>query len=89
MSAAKGVEKSQETSLVGHGIFTFGLLQAIRKPTQLSGNGELTLAAAFDFAQKEVAVLRDTREGPQTPELIAPPVLRNMTLVRVATHRTN
>jgi WD40 repeat protein len=85
MTAAKGSEESQETDVVGHGIFTYGLLDALQRGPTSDRTGYLSLSEAFMRVTHEVEALRNPRAGPQTPQLVAPPPLIDMAIVGAAT----
>ena len=84
LTAAKENEQSQELPSLGHGVFTAGWLKAFESHYDPDGNGitdlEESFEYAFDFVQSEHVAAR----GTQTPQLIAPDVLRQMALVGVA-----
>jgi len=71
--ASKGDEESQEYTAGQHGLFTYGLLDAL-KPG-------VTVAQWFVNAARTVDELRDRRIGPQTPQFIAPPSLSAMRVI--------
>jgi uncharacterized caspase-like protein len=75
-------ERSQEYRAGGHGLFTYGLLRALREAAAKSSE-PLTLDAWFNQTLPVVRRLRDPRGGPQTPQLLAPPVLRETVLAGV------
>lgn len=79
MVAAQGAEPSQELPELGHGLFTAGLLEALRGRADTDGDGRVTLAEAFRFTEDFVEARRD-RSRPQTPALLAPPPLDRMPL---------
>ncbi len=78
MAASKGDELSQEYASGGHGIFTFGLLQALRNGADTDGDGETTLREAFTHAYEVVQTTRPNKTRPQTPQLEAPTVLQTV-----------
>jgi len=80
--ASRGEEESQEYEPARHGLFTHALLSGLRGPADADGDGEVTLAEAFDYAVPMVERLRDRALGPQTPQLIAPEGLGRTVLVR-------
>jgi uncharacterized caspase-like protein len=71
--ASKGDEESQEYAAGRHGLFTYGLLDAL-KPG-------VTVAEWFTNAARTVDELRDRRIGPQTPQFLAPPSLSAMRVI--------
>ena len=72
MLAARGDELSQELRASGHGVFTYGLLQALDGGAPPDAAGRVTLAAAFEHARTIVAQQRPSKNLPQTPQLVAP-----------------
>lgn len=84
MLASRGEEESQEYPPARHGLFTYALLQSMR--TAFAGKpepGTLTLKAWFERAAAIVEEKRDRQLGPQTPQLIVPPALNDLTLVDI------
>jgi len=81
MAASSADEESQELPSQAHGLFTYGLLEALRTASATQGGGVLTLSQAFDYAAKVVERLRNKAIGNQTPRLIPPQELANMVLV--------
>jgi uncharacterized caspase-like protein len=79
--ASKGDEESQEYAQAKHGLFTFALLEGLRGAADFDRNRRITVDEWFSFAARRVEELRDRTIGPQTPQLIAPPALRAMTLM--------
>jgi uncharacterized caspase-like protein len=84
MLASRGDEESQEYSRAGHGLFTYALLDGLRGPADGNRDGRINLGEWFNYAAGRVENLRDRRIGPQTPQLISPPVLRAMPVVQAA-----
>lgn len=78
--AAQGNESSQELDTLGHGVFTWGMLQALREPSHGGPAAMLTLEQVFEHARHVVQTQRPLADKPQTPHLIAPPTLRAMPL---------
>lgn len=81
--ASKGDEESQEYPPGKHGLFTYALLQALTPESDRNRDGVVSLAEVFDAARPVVERLRDKRTGPQTPQMIAPPALAELPLMRV------
>jgi hypothetical protein len=79
--ASKGDEESQEYAQARHGLFTYALLEGLRGAADFDRNRRITVDEWFSFAARRVDELRDRTIGPQTPQLIAPPALRAMTLM--------
>jgi hypothetical protein len=80
--ASKGDEESQEYPPGKHGLFTYALLQALAPGSDANRDGVVTLAEVFDAARPVVERLRDKRTGPQTPQIVAPPPLDGLPLMR-------
>ena len=78
-SAARGNEKSYEDPRVQHGIFTYGLVDAIRRSVDPNNDGLVGLSEAFAYAQQTVNRLRPP-DKPQSPQLVAPHFLQDLTL---------
>jgi hypothetical protein len=79
LAAAKGSEISQEYEKGQHGLFTFGLIEALRGAD--ARKQSVTLDQAFDHAARVVETLRVRRVGPQTPQMIAPDSIKRTVLV--------
>jgi WD40 repeat protein len=82
VAAAKGNEDSQEYATGRHGLFTYALLEALRSGAKPDAEGHVTLGEAFQAALPIVDRLHDRRQGPQTPQLIAPRPLDQTVLIR-------
>jgi hypothetical protein len=80
MAASSAEETSQELPAQSHGLFTYGLLEALRVGFDPSQSGVVTLSQAFLYASEEVERLRNKALGKQTPQLIPPDELANMPL---------
>lgn len=92
VSAASGDELSLESRELGHGIFSYMLMKALRREIG-PASGPLTVRALFDAVKPavvaEVARLRQAqatpaaraRIGPQTPVMTAIPALEDAVLV--------
>lgn len=87
MLAAQGNEQSQELNERGHGVFTYGVLQALGGEAKADAAGRITLANAFDYAQQVVADQRPIRNLPQTPQLLAPLRLGELPLASIHRNR--
>lgn len=83
MLASKGEEESQEHPKAKHGLFTYSLLQAMQSQADSNRDGALTLNEWFASAAAILERERDRRIGPQTPQLIVPPALNDLTLIQV------
>lgn len=75
MVASQADESSQEYDTGQHGLFTFALLEALKGHADHNRDGFVTLEEQFGFIRQRVDELRD-KSQPQTPDLIANPVLR-------------
>jgi hypothetical protein len=80
IAASRGNEKSQEYPARGHGLFTYGLLDALKSGADADGDGQTTLGEAFRHAFEVVRTQRPNKKLPQTPQLEAPPVLESVVL---------
>ena len=74
MLASADNEESQEYDPAGHGLFTFGLLSALRE-AQSQKTGGLNLRDWFAGSARIVQRFRDRSIGPQTPQLLSPAAL--------------
>jgi WD40 repeat protein len=81
--AAKGNEESQEFKDGGHGLFTYALLESLKPPADADKDGVVSLSEAFAYLEPIVQRLRVPQKK-QTPQLIAPDVLRGQPLASVA-----
>jgi hypothetical protein len=77
MLASGEDEASQEYDLAGHGLFTYGLLSAW-KEARLQNSEHFSLRDWFTQTAQVVQKYRDRRIGPQTPLLMALPVLEQV-----------
>ena len=75
-------EESQEYAPARHGLFTHALLEGLRGAADADRDGVVTLSEAFRFAAPMVERLRDSKIGPQTPQLLAPEPLGDTVLAR-------
>jgi WD40 repeat protein len=80
MLASGENEESQEYDPGGHGLFTYGLLSSLSE-AQKSANASFSLRDWFASTAKVVQRFRDRSIGPQTPQLLAPPVLEQAVLL--------
>lgn len=80
MVASQGGEQSQEYWPAKHGLFTYGLLQAISGNATRPKDPFVRLDEAFDFAFHFVRKNADPKLGQQTPSLSAPAELLSMPL---------
>ena len=86
MTSAQGREASQEYVAPGaeyeegQGLFTLGILSALRQAVDADGDGRTSLQEAFNHAFEMVQRLHDPRVGSQTPRLMAPPPLDKLVL---------
>jgi hypothetical protein len=80
MAASRGNEESQELASAQHGLFTFGLLEALRTHYDPNNDGVVSLSEAFEYTFDKVQQLRNKAVGAQTPQLSAPDILLDMPL---------
>jgi uncharacterized caspase-like protein len=80
MLASGENEESQEYDPAGHGLFTFGLLSSLQE-AQTQNMARLSLRDWFSSSARVVQRFRDRSIGPQTPQLLAPPVLEQTALL--------
>jgi hypothetical protein len=80
LAASGSMEESQELPAQQHGLFTFGLLQALRSGYDPDGDGQVSLSEAFEFAFDKVQELHNKAVGPQTPQMIVPRPLEGLIL---------
>lgn len=83
LAASTGKEESQESDAQQHGLFTYGLMDAIRTGFDPNGDGSTSLAEAFEHAFDRVQDLHNRAVGPQTPQFSSPDALLDMPLARV------
>lgn len=83
MLASKGNEESQEYPDAKHGLFTYAVLKALADGKDRNGDGFLSQTELFDAAIKTVNRLVSKQVGPQTPQLVSPPPLRDLPIARV------
>lgn len=88
LAAARGNEESQEYPAARQGLFTYGLLDALRTGFDPNGDRTVSLSEAFEYAFDKVQTLRNRAVGPQTPQLVAPDALAQMPLAAVGGERT-
>ncbi len=74
MLASGENEESQEYDPAGHGLFTYGLLSSL-KEAQAQKTERFNLRDWFTQSARVVQKYRDRTLGPQTPQLVALPVL--------------
>jgi hypothetical protein len=80
MAAAGTHEESQELADAKHGLFTYGLLQALQRGYDPDHDGVVSLTEGFQYAFNLVQERRNMAKGPQTPQLTVPAALANMKL---------
>ena len=81
MSAATGLQESQEYYKGGQGLFTYAVLDALRRGVDYDGDGWTTLREVFDYSKPFVEQYRD-KFIPQTPVLVDPEPLGETRLGR-------
>ncbi len=79
MTASQRNEYSQEYPQGGHGLFTFALLEALKRPDG-AAKQRVTVEDAFEQTSRVVKRLGD-KDTRQTPQLIAPAFLADKALV--------
>ncbi len=84
MVAARGDEQSQEYAQEQHGLFTYALLQALAAAPDTDADGTVSLQEVFARLAPEVDRLHVREAGSQTPQLVAPPPLERMPVLREA-----
>jgi WD40 repeat protein len=80
--ASKGDESSQEYAAGKHGLFTYALINALVPESDSNGDGLVSLSEVFKAAQPVVDRLHNKSVGPQTPQLISPPLVGELPLMR-------
>ena len=79
MAASKGNEPSQELKDLGHGLFTYGVLQALRGNSKDAiEDGFIDLSETYDHVYEYVLKNHNLKIGRQTPQLVAPDSLKGM-----------
>ena len=81
MLASASDEESQEYDVAGHGLFTYGLLASL-SAAQSRPAGPWRLSDWFAGTARVVEKFRDRSIGPQTPQFLAPAVLRDTVILR-------
>ena len=91
LTASQGTEESQEYVVPtvpasgagkdGQGLFTYAVLRAVHEQVDDNNDGYTSLGEVFGYAFPFVQENRDKRIGPQTPELIAPRVLKEKVIL--------
>ena len=66
LTASRAKELSQEDSKLGHGLFTFFLLQGLSGKADANGDNIVTVSELFDYVNEKVV---KTSRGSQHPEL--------------------
>jgi WD40 repeat protein len=80
--ASKGEEESQEYAPGKHGLFTYALLQGLAPESDTNRDGLVSVSEVFEAARAVVDKLRDKTVGPQTPQIVAPPPLGDLPLMK-------
>ena len=81
LAASKEEEEAQEFDEAQQGLYTAGLLEALSGDGDKNGDGWLALKEVHDHAARFVAENRNKLDGPQSPSIVAPEVLRRSKLV--------
>ena len=74
LQAAQANEYSYEDSNLGHGLFTYFLLEAFRGAGDEDGDGVVTVQEAFRYARREV-IARKPAQHPQIYDEVREPVV--------------
>jgi len=74
LQAARANEYSYEDSTLGHGLFTYFLLEAFRGTGDEDGDGVVTVQEAFRYARREVTARKPTQH-PQIYDEVHEPVI--------------
>ncbi len=82
--ASKGDESSQEYEKGKHGLFTYALINSLVPESDSNGDGLVSVSELFGAAKPVVEELHDKFVGPQTPQLVAPPLVGELPLMRTA-----
>ncbi|QSA97990.1 caspase family protein [Methylococcus sp. EFPC2] len=85
--SSKGSENSLEDARLGHGLFTYALLDGLQSACDGRCEGDITLRQLYEYASSVVQHLRSKEADQQTPQLEAPAQLDNMPLLK-HTHPT-
>lgn len=82
MAASKGDEESQEYPPGKHGLFTYAILKGLSGDADRTQNKnrQVSLVELFEFTQRFVQNKKLLKHLPQTPQMLAPNILRNMIL---------
>jgi Caspase domain/WD domain, G-beta repeat/WD40-like Beta Propeller Repeat len=81
LAASKGSEESQELAQEKHGLFTYSLLSALRAGYDPNHDGFVSVGEAFEYAFDHVQTMHNRAVGSQTPQFVAPDVLKDWPLV--------
>jgi uncharacterized caspase-like protein len=66
LTASRAKELSQEDSKLGHGLFTYYLLQGLSGKADANGDNIVTVSELYDYVNEQVV---KTSRGSQHPEL--------------------
>jgi uncharacterized caspase-like protein len=64
LTASTGNQLSHERSDLGHGVFTYHLIQGLQGPADSNGDGSITVLEAYDYVRGRVADETDNRQNP-------------------------
>jgi uncharacterized caspase-like protein len=67
LSAPKGVEYSLEDSRLGHGIFTYAILEGLDGKADLTGDARITMSELKTYVEDKVPALARQYRMVQTP----------------------
>lgn len=64
LAASKPGEESEERPDLGHGAFTYGILQGLAGAADADGNGDITVTELFGYVTRTVSALTNERQHP-------------------------
>jgi len=69
LTASEPDQGAQEDSDLGHGVFTYYLLEGLRGAAAQDDNGDISVQAAFEYASKRLAQVTKSQQKPMKYEL--------------------
>jgi hypothetical protein len=84
LTASGPEESAQESSELGHGVFTFYLLEGLRGAADVNGDGEIDVHEAYGYLSEKVGKATD---GRQNPKLKEPDLVGRILIGRGSVHR--